>query len=160
MGFNADNSKMNNRRSFLKKSSLAATGVLAVPYIIPASAMGRDGFVPPSDRITMGIIGAGNQAGNDVGNFLRDNRVQIQTICDVNKRSSGYWDGKVAGREFIMEMVNSSYSEKTGKTYKSTRGITDFREVIEDKSIDAVEIVTPDHWHVMRTMPIRSLCYV
>ncbi|XOV93557.1 MAG: Gfo/Idh/MocA family protein [Bacteroidota bacterium] len=138
---------MNNRRSFLKKSAITVSGAFAIPSIIPASAMGRDGFVPPSDRITMGIIGAGNQAGNDVGNFLRDERVQITTICDVNKKSSGYWNGKVAGREFIMDMVDSTYSERAGKTYTSTVGVTDFREVIEDKKIDAVEIVTPDHWH-------------
>ncbi len=144
--------EQSSRRKFIKRGVIASAGALTLPTIIPASAMGRDGFVPPSDRITMGIIGAGNQAGNDVGNFLRDNRVQIQTICDVNKRSSGYWDGKVAGREFIMEMVDRTYSEKTGKSYKSTKGVTDFREIIEDKSLDAVEIVTPDHWHAIPAM--------
>lgn len=53
----------------------------------------------------MAFIGAGNQAGNDAREFLKDERLQITTICDVNKRSSGYWNGKVAAREFIMEQV-------------------------------------------------------
>ncbi|MEQ8337444.1 MAG: gfo/Idh/MocA family oxidoreductase, partial [Cyclobacteriaceae bacterium] len=90
--------EQSSRRKFIKRGVIASAGALTFPTIIPASAVGRDGYVPPSDRITMGIIGAGNQAGNDVGNFLRDNRVQIQTICDVNKKSTGYWNGKVAGR--------------------------------------------------------------
>ncbi len=141
-----------SRRKFIRHGAVAAAGMISIPTIIPASAMGRNGFVPPSDRVTMGIIGAGNQAGNDVGNFLRDERVQITTICDVNRKSDGYWDGKVAGREFIMEMVDKTYTEKTGKTYKSTKGVTDFREVIEDKKIDAVEIVTPDHWHAIPSL--------
>ena len=142
----------NNRRSFLKKTGLATASVLAAPTIIPASALGKNGFVAPSDRINLAFIGAGNQAGNDARGFLQDERVQITTICDVNKRSEGYWDGKVAGREFIMEMVDQTYSEKYGKKYKSTTGYEDFREVLELKDVDAVEIVTPDHWHAIPVM--------
>ncbi|MEM9831337.1 MAG: Gfo/Idh/MocA family oxidoreductase [Bacteroidota bacterium] len=142
----------NNRRNFLKKTALAAGSVLAIPTIIPASALGKNGFVAPSDRINLAFIGAGNQAGNDARGFLQDERVQITAICDVNKRSEGYWDGKVAGREFIMEMVDNAYSEKYGKKYKSTTGYEDFREVLELKKVDAVEIVTPDHWHAIPVM--------
>lgn len=126
-----------------------AAGILGMPTIIPASALGKNGFVAPSDRINMAFIGAGNQAGNDVNGFLRDERVQITAICDVNRKSKGYWDGKVAGREFIQEMVNTHYGEKQGRKYKSARGYTDFRDVIGLKDIDAVEIVTPDHWHAI-----------
>jgi len=142
----------NNRRDFLKKTGLAVTSLLSAPTIIPASALGKNGFVAPSDRINLAFIGAGNQAGNDARGFLQDERVQITTICDVNKRSAGYWDGKVAGREFIMEMVDQAYSEKYGKKYKSTEGYEDFREVLELKEVDAVEIVTPDHWHAIPVM--------
>ncbi|CAN5237907.1 Gfo/Idh/MocA family oxidoreductase [soil metagenome] len=136
-----------DRRSFLKKTGTIASSLLVAPIIIPGSALGKNGFVAPSNRINLAIIGAGNQAGNDVRGFLPDERVQITSICDVNKLSTGYWDGKIAGREFIMQMVNEYYSEKHGKKYKSSRGFEDFREVISRKDIDAVEIVTPDHWH-------------
>jgi predicted dehydrogenase len=139
--------KNTNRRSFLKKTGIAASTLLVVPTIIPASALGRNGHVAPSDRINLAFIGAGNQAENDVGGFLTDERVQITTICDVNKESSGYWDGKVGGRDFIMKKVDTFYSEKYGKKYKSCKGYIDFREVINLKEVDAVEVVTPDHWH-------------
>ncbi|MEX2568755.1 MAG: Gfo/Idh/MocA family oxidoreductase [Cyclobacteriaceae bacterium] len=141
-----------NRRSFLKKAGLAASSLLMAPTIIPASALGKNGFTAPSDRITMAFIGAGNQAGNDVRGFLPDKRVQVTAICDVNKKSSGYWNGKVAGREFIIGVVDEYYGEKQGKTYKSAKGYEDFREVIENKEIDAVEVVTPDHWHAIPVM--------
>lgn len=141
--------KMSNRRSFIKKAGLAASALVAAPTIIPASALGKNGFVAPSDRINMAFIGAGNQAGNDARGFLKDERVQITTICDVNKRSTGYWNGKEAGREFIMDMVDAAYSEKYGKKYKSSNGYEDFREVLALKDVDAVEVVTPDHWHAI-----------
>lgn len=136
----------------MKKAGLAASSMLFAPTIIPASALGKNGFVAPSDRINMAFIGAGNQAGNDVRGFLPDERIQITAICDVNKKSSGYWNGKVAGREFIMGEVDDFYSEKQGTTYKSAKGYEDFREVIENKDIDVVEVVTPDHWHAIPVM--------
>ena len=52
-----------SRRDFLKKSAgtLTLTGLLAPPIIVPASALGR-GATPPSDRVTVGIIGSGQRA--------------------------------------------------------------------------------------------------
>jgi len=138
-----------NRRDFIKKYGIATTGIILVPTIIPACSRGKEGHVAPSDRINMAFIGAGNQAGNDAREFLKDERLQITTICDVNKESPGYWNGKVAGREFIKKQVDDFYSEKFGKKYKSTIGVIDFREVIQNKEIDVVEIVTPDHWHAI-----------
>ena len=88
---------MTNRRDFIKYGA-AASALLAVPTIIPACSRGKDGHTAPSDRITLAFIGAGNQAGNDVKNFLQDERVQIIGVCDVNRISAGYWDGKVAGQ--------------------------------------------------------------
>lgn len=137
----------NPRREFLKKSTLLAGSLLSIPNIIPGSALGKNGYVAPSDRINLGFIGAGNQAGNDVKDFLKDKRVQVTAICDVNKRSPGYWNGKVAGRDYIMQVVNDYYSVKNKKRYQSANGYTDFRELLANKDIDAVEVVTPDHWH-------------
>lgn len=138
-----------SRRDFIKKAGITTSSIIALPTIIPASALGKNGYIAPSERINIAFIGAGNQAGNDVKSFLPDERVQITSVCDVNKLSAGYWNGKVAGREFIMQVVDDFYSEKSGKKYKSCRGYEDFREVIDRKDIDAVEIVTPDHWHAI-----------
>ena len=88
-----------SRRDFIKKSALTTAGMIIAPTIIPASALGRNGYVAPSNRINIAFIGAGNQAGNDIRGFIKDKRVQITAICDVNKESTGYWNGKVAGRD-------------------------------------------------------------
>ena len=141
-----------HRRSFLKKSTSLLTGLLIAPSIIPASALGKKfGHIAPSDRITLAFIGAGNQAGNDARGFLRDERVQITAICDVNDESSGYWNGAVAGRLPLIKMVDQAYSDKFGRNYASCKGYHDFRDVMAATDVDAVVIDTPDHWH---TIPV------
>lgn len=140
--------KKTNRRSFLQQSASLAAGLIAVPTIIPAGALGRrKGRPAPSDRINMAFIGAGNQAGNDARGFLRDERVQITTICDVNDESPGYWNGAVAGRTPLIQTVEKAYSEKYGGTFRGCKGYEDFREVMALEEIDAVVVDTPDHWH-------------
>ena len=141
-----------NRRSFLNNTSKLTAAIIFAPTIIPASALGKNGYTAPLDRINMAFIGAGNQAGNDVRGFLTDERVQVTTICDVNRKSKGYWDGKVAGRDYIMDLVDKTYSEQHGKKYKATTGYEDFRDVLGLEEVDVVEIVTPDHWHAIPVM--------
>ena len=139
--------KLPNRRNFIQMAGTAAVSAIAIPTIISACARGKNGHVAPSDRINLAFIGSGNQAMNDIRDFITDRRVQIVGICDVNKQSTGYWDGKPGGREVGINLVNDTYSQLYGKKYDSCRGFEDFREVIVRKEIDAVEVVVPDHWH-------------
>jgi hypothetical protein len=136
-----------NRRKFIQLSGTAAVSSIAVPTIISACARGKNGHVAPSDRINLAFIGSGNQAMNDIREFIVDKRVQIVGVCDVNKQSTGYWDGKPGGREVGINLVNDTYTQLYGKKYNSCRGFEDFREIIANKEIDAVEVVLPDHWH-------------
>src|SRR5450755_2323048 len=133
-----------DRRAFLKTTAAA----ISAPLFIPASALGRDGSVAPSNRITMGVIGTGNQGTGDMKNFLRDERVQVVAVCDVNKETPGYWDGAIAGREPARVLVEWHYArEKRGGTYRGCSAYEDFRDVIARKDIDALLIAVPDHWH-------------
>jgi hypothetical protein len=52
-----------SRRQFLRRNLAAAGAAIVAPTIIPASALGRDGEIAPSERITMGFIGVGHQGG-------------------------------------------------------------------------------------------------
>ena len=72
--------KNTSRRKFIKQAGTAASAFLVAPTIIPASALGKNGHIAPSDRINLAFIGAGNQAGNDVKGFLADDRVQVTVI--------------------------------------------------------------------------------
>jgi predicted dehydrogenase len=137
-----------SRRAFLKSSAVAAA-VVGFPTIIPASALGR-GRTAPSNRVTLAMIGTGNQGFNDLRSFLPDDRVQVVAVCDVNRESPGYWDGKVGGREPAKRLVEEHYAAaKASGEYKGCDAYVDFREVIGRDDIDAVEICTPDHWHAI-----------
>jgi hypothetical protein len=119
-----------NRRDFLK---LSAAGAIALPYIIPGSALGSEGNTAPSERIVMGGIGIGNMGRGDLGAFLGRKDVQYVAVCDVRK----------AVRDGSVNRVNGKYANKDCKGYD------DFREIVYRDDIDAVHIATPDHWHAI-----------
>ncbi len=103
-----------SRRDFLRNAAMAAGAALAVPYIIPGSALGTEGKPAASNRITMGFIGTGNQGTNDLRGFLQDDRVQIVAVCDVNRESPGYWSGGVK------LIVSNRF--RSGVTFEGTEG--------------------------------------
>ncbi|MGV3721915.1 MAG: Gfo/Idh/MocA family protein [Actinomycetota bacterium] len=139
-----------DRRRLLKAATAVGAGAFGFPTVVPAAALGRDGKVAPSNRITLGVIGTGNQGLNDLRDFLKDERVQVVAVCDVNKEGPGYWNGGVAGREPARRMVDAAYTKlREAGTYKGCDVLTDFREVIARKDIDAVEVCLPDHWHAI-----------
>ena len=127
------------RRTFLKT---------AAPAFVPAAALGQGGRPAAGNRVTMAVIGTGNQGTNDLRSFLRDPRVQITAVCDLNRMSPGYWSGAIGGREPARSFVEWHYAqEKRSGAYKGCDLYEDFREVLARKDIDTVLIAVPDHWH-------------
>jgi len=121
-----------SRREFVKKSARIAAGALILPNIIPAKALGKGGFTPPSDRVVMGAIGVGSQGTSNMNDFLElKNAVQFVSVCDVD---SGH-------NERAKKIVDDTYKNKDCRTYG------DFREFLEKEKLDAVSIALPDHWH-------------
>jgi predicted dehydrogenase len=145
-----------SRRRLLRAGVHGLAAGFAFPMIVPASALGRGGRVAPSNRIALGVIGTGNQGFNDINSFLKDERVQIIAVCDVNRESAGYWEGKVGGREPARRLVETHYAKhKPSGTFRGCDACVDFREILGRKDIDAVEICTPDHWHAI---PVIEAC--
>ena len=112
------------------------TGLL-VPTIVPASVFGAEA---PSNRVTIGCIGVGRQGTSDMKDFLGQPSAQIIAVCDLDTR-------RVANAK---KTVETHYSRQSpGGTYKGCRTYGDFRELVAQADIDAVSIVTPDHWHAL-----------
>jgi len=132
-----------NRRQFIK-STIATAAAISFPHIVPASALGQAGNIAPSERITLGFIGAGKQSKHLMRSFLNSPGTHVLAACDVDKL-------KLARGQKIVE---DHYAEKSGGTYKGCDVYGDFRELLARDNIDAVVISTPDHWHAI--MVIQS----
>ncbi len=139
-----------SRRAFLRDAVQATAAGFAFPTIIPGSALGLSGKTAPSNQVTVGVIGTGNQGFNDIKSFLKDERVRIIAVCDVNRESAGYWEGKVGGREPAKRLVEESYAkDRPSGVYRGCDTHVDYRELLGRADIDAVEVCTPDHWHAI-----------
>ncbi len=145
-----------DRRSFLRGAIAAAIGAASVPYVVPSSALGGAGAVPPSERLTLGSIGVGGMGTNNMRAFLSLSDVQVVAVCDVVKASDEYghwykkgWQGAWFGRESARKIVDEHYGQNAGAQYKGCDAYVDFRELIARDDIDAVCVTTPDHWHAI-----------
>ena len=100
---------------------------------------------PPSERVNLAIIGCGTQAYDNVGQFLQDPRVRIVATCDpvLEAPSYSYKAHRMGGRLVFKRKVDEKYGDR------SCRMESDWRKVIDDPSVDAVAIITPDHWHAI-----------
>ncbi len=129
-----------SRRAFLKKTALSTAGVMAFPSIVPASVLGPNA---PSNRIAVGAIGTGRIAREaDIPGVLRHDQADIVAVCDLD--SIRLKEGK--------QFVETYYAEKRKKPMNSVKMYDDFRELLDDRGIDAVTISTPDHWHAVPAM--------
>lgn len=107
-----------NRRKFLKSASLLGGAF----YIVPSHVLGGNKYIAPSDQLTKAIIGVGSMGRVHIGYPGS----KLVAICDVDKKHLD---------------LGLSKSPRGTKTYH------DYRELLQDPTIDIVHIATPPHWH-------------
>ena len=115
------------RRSFL---SSTAAGLVSARSLIAAPQQSSSTAVGASDRVRIGVIGTGRQGRSDMRAHLALPDVEIAAICDV----------------FAPNLAEAAKLAPSAKT------LTDFRALLDDKTIDAVIIGTPDHWHALMSV--------
>ncbi len=124
------------RRALLQTAAVGVVSTVVFPHIVPSSILGGDGRVPPSDRITLGLIGAGNINGQHRQAFLAEKDARIVAVCDPAA------DRRQAARD----RINQTYGGRGCADYR------DFRDLLARPDIDAVCIGTPDHWHALHAV--------
>ena len=120
------------RREFLKKSALA----IGMPTIIPASVLGKNGTIAPSNRIVMGGIGIGPRGRKVLARFLAQPDVQFVAVADAQEER----------REIVRRLVNRDYGNEDCVKYR------DMFDVLGRDDIDAVLIATGDRWHALASI--------
>jgi len=130
------NSTQLTRRQFLTRGTMAA-GAVTVPWLIPASALGRGGAVAPSERIVMAGIGLGGRGSYDMGVMLAQKDVQWVAVCDVVKGQ----------RKVAKDSVDDKYGNRDCALYG------DMRQLLAERTdVDAVLIATGDRWHALASV--------
>ncbi len=117
-----------DRRTFLKNTGISVAGTSLVPLNL--GCIRRN----PNDLITIGMIGVGSQGvERNLRHYLKYPELcHVVAVCDVS----------LTRATSAKNLVNNTYKSKDCIVYQ------DFRELLDNKSIDAVQISTPDHWHV------------
>ena len=113
-----------DRRLFI---GTAGTSLLVLP--------GRSGQAAASERVRIAVIGLRNR-GTDLARFFASNPgSQVAAVCDVDDAMF------VKPVDAVRKIANTAPPIEK-----------DFRRLLDDKTIDAVAIATPDHWHAMLTV--------
>ncbi|MBI9018326.1 MAG: Gfo/Idh/MocA family oxidoreductase [Phycisphaerae bacterium] len=123
----SDNNKTDNitRRSFIAK-----TATLAAFTIVPRHVLGGPGYLSPSDKLNIAVVGIGGKGASDTTSVSSEN---IVAFCDIDSK-----------------ILNSS---GISRKYPDAKRYQDYRIMFDkQKDIDAVMIATPDHTHAVISM--------
>jgi predicted dehydrogenase len=127
---------MSQRRDFIKKTALGTAGIAIGS--MGFSAKSYASILGANDRVNLALIGIRNQGTVHISNWCNlksSHNVSLRVLCDTD--------------EALFEKASKLVADKSG-----TKPITewDIRKVLEFKDIDAVSIVTPNHWHALATI--------
>lgn len=114
-----------SRRSFLQRSSVLLASA-AVPQILPSGVLAQAGRPGANDRIGVGIIGMGRQAGGLLQNLLRGSEARLVAVADVNLNRA-----------------------RDVATKHEAVAFQDYRRLLERQDVDAVITATPEHWRLL-----------
>jgi predicted dehydrogenase len=112
--------KSTRRRSFLKAAGLG----------VAALALGTSSKGAESRRLVVGVIGTGGMGTHHVSQLAARKDIEVAFLCDVDQN-------RLASAAQIVATASG----------KAPRVVKDLRETLDDRSVDAVFIATPDHWH-------------
>jgi predicted dehydrogenase len=133
-----------SRRTFIRGTATAIAGF----SIVPRHVLGGAGFVPPSEKVNIALIGCGGQGRTNVRTLFEQADAQIIAVADPieSQNLDAFYFKGAAGRLPLKAQIEEHFSEKT-PNYK-VAAYEDFRHLLEkEKAVDAILCATPDHLH-------------
>lgn len=118
-----------SRRSFMKRGAFLGASLFAAPMILRSETLGINGRTGANGRVNIAYIGMGLQVGVHYGMTGRSD-VQPLYVCDVKS-----------------DKLAKAKNEMIKRGFKDIKATPDYEDIVNDPAVDAVVIVTPDHWH-------------
>ncbi|MDD4191303.1 MAG: Gfo/Idh/MocA family oxidoreductase [Mangrovibacterium sp.] len=119
------------RRNFIKTTAVGNLGIMAAPTILAGS-----GWKGANDRINIAVIGIRGMGQSHIQAYQKLENVEVRALCDVDKN-------------LFPSRVKKHF---TDKGLREPKLYQDLRKLYEDKDIDAVAVVTPNHWHALASI--------
>jgi len=116
------------RRGFLQRSTALGVGLSL------ATSQSSRAF-SANEKTSVACIGVRGRGNSVMRSFAAEPDCEISHICDVRKS--------------VREQRGAEIKERTGRMPKL---VNDYRDLLQDESIDAFMVATPDHWHAMLTI--------
>ena len=124
-----------SRRNFIQRSVKGAIGAAILPTVLGSCSNWKGA----NDRIIVGHIGVGDRGTGELMTYFLPLREAMNiAVCDTFKER----------RESVANRINQFYKENNF-TSEQCKSYLNMDELLERKDIDAVHIMTPDHWHVL-----------
>jgi predicted dehydrogenase len=119
-----------NRREFGKKVITGTAGIAAAPLLL------SPGWKGANDRVNVAVIGIRGQGRDHISSYSGLKNARVAALCDVDSNLFG-------------GIVKNYF---TDKGLEKPKIYTDMRKLFDDKDIDAVSVVTPNHWHALASI--------
>jgi len=137
-----------SRRAFITQTGMISAGITL--GVNPISANSYNRIPGANDKIRVGFIGVGNRGTQLLKIFMEQPDCEVAALCDVYEPYITRDRSKVDPR-YLKDMPGQIPAMDEVFPNKVER-YSDYRKLLEDKSIDAVCIASPDHWHAIMTI--------
>jgi predicted dehydrogenase len=119
-----------DRRAFLETSAAAT---LAAGYFVSESAAQETKAA--GDKLVVAIMGVNGRGSALAKAFVSQPNCEVAYICDVDQRA-----------------IDKAVAQVSAEQQRKPQGVTDFRQALDDKSVDALVCAAPNHWHAPATI--------
>lgn len=115
------------RRKFIQTTAKTGITIIAAPTLL------RGNWKGANDRVNVAVIGIRGMGQSHIQEYQKLENVNVAALCDVDEN-------------LFAERIKTHF---TNKNRNAPKIYTDLRKLYEDKEIDAVSVVTPNHWHAL-----------
>ncbi len=131
-----------------RKLLAGAAASLTMFHIVPRHVLGGPGFIAPSEKINLAIVGAGGRGRQVLREMMKEPDVRVVAVADPAESFSlqNFYYKDMGGREPTRQLVEKQYQAQDSSFKCAT--FENFEELLtEQKNVDAVLCGTPDHLH-------------